>query len=305
NLGLKLLAFFMALITSILVKTVAQPIRDLPAQRVYTKSIDLLVPDKNNLVGSLSTKEVTVTVRGKKNVLDRIDPKLISAVVDLTNRDHQGSFYTPVDVMAPGGAEITHIEPSHVWASVYERSFTNVPVKAKILGHAEDNFSVGALMASPDKVRISGSSENVEKVAYVEAPVSVSGCNSTFSTRVQTLNPIDANGNAIKDVEVYASSGINVTVPVYFSLKARINLDHIEIRSDKKYKISVDPPEVTIKAESSGEGVLQEIFTEDYSFEFKGREITKKVRLELPEQMKRANLSQNIVTITVKPEDEK
>ena len=302
NFSLKLLAFCMALITSIFVRTMAEPMQDLPSQRIYTKQIDVLSPTDNELICSINPKEITVTVSGKKNVIDRIDPNLVSAVVDLRSRVKPGTTLEKIDVMAPGGAEISQVDPSHVWAAVSKRTFSSVPVRVSLLGRPANNFRFDTPMPEPTKVRIVGSMENVDKVLGVVVPISVSGASSTFSTKATTLNPIDANGEKVEDVEIYTSS-IFVTVPIYPVHNVKVDLTNVDIRgrAGVKYDVSCSPAEIALSGGNIETAGLDSVQVERCVFDMEDRPVSRPVKVVVPSQYKVHDLDKGCVVVTVAP----
>lgn len=302
NFGLKMLAFLLAVVTAMLVKTLAKPISELPAQRVYTKPIDILAPSDNELISSVNPREVTVTISGTKNVIDRIDPKLISVVVDLSKRNKPGTSLEVVDAMAPGGAEVSQVEPSHVWASVSQRTFASVPVKINLVGKPSDSCRLENPMVEPSKVRIVGSMEDVDKVACVSVPISISGINSSFSTKAVTLNAIDVNGNKVNDVEIYTNS-VFVTIPAYPVRKVKIDLNNIAVksRSGEDYQVFVSPEEVYLSGDDIDKITFDSLEVEHCILKYEGKTTSQKVKLILPSKYRVQELPQNSVTVTVTP----
>ena len=302
NFGLKMLAFLLAIVTALLVKTLAKPISELPAQRVYTKPIDILAPSDNELISSINPREVTVTISGTKNVIDRIDPKLISVVVDLSKRNKPGTSLEAVDAMAPGGAEVSLVEPSHVWASISQRTFASVPVKINLVGKPSDSCRLETPMVEPSKVRIVGSMEDVDKVSCVSVPISISGINSSFSTKAVTLNAIDVNGNKVNDVEIYTNS-VFVTVSAYPVRKVKVDLSNVSVksRSGEDYQVLVSPEEVYLSGDDIDKITFDSLEVEHYVFQYEGKTISKKVKLILPSKYRVPELPQNSVTVTVAP----
>ncbi|MGM9997785.1 MAG: YbbR-like domain-containing protein [Candidatus Bruticola sp.] len=302
NFGLKMLAFFMAIVTAVLVKTLAKPISELPAQRVYTKPIDVLTPNNNELISSINPREVTVTISGTKNVIDRIDPKLISVVVDLSKRTKPGTSLEAVDAMAPGGAEISQVEPSHVWAAVSERTFSSVPVKISLIGKASDSCRLENPMVEPSKVRIVGSMEDVDRVACVSVPISISGIKSSFSTKAVTLNAIDINGNKVDGVEIYTNS-VFVTIPAYPVRKVKVDLSNVSVKNvnGTTYKISAVPEEVYLSGDDIENASLDSIEVEKCTVKYRGGSVSQKVKLLMPNKYRVHGVPQNRVVVTVEP----
>ena len=299
NFGLKMLAFLLAVVAAVFVKTMAKPIRELPAQRVYTKTIDVLAPNNSNLICSVSPKEVTVAIKGKRNVIERIEPNLISAVIDLSGREKPGNMMEKVDVVAPGGAEVTQIDPPRVWAAVSERVFSSVPVRVNLVGRPDENCRADYPMIEPSKVRIVGGMENVDRVAFVVAPVSITGCNSTFSTKAITLAAVDQAGNKVSDVEIYTSS-VLVTVPVYPVRKARVRLDNVHVSGPDSgsYDIKCEPEEVVLGGEGIEESEIGSVNVEPCRLDPGAGRSSQEVRVIVPGKFRLLELPKKCVKVT-------
>ncbi|MBQ7503168.1 hypothetical protein IJT93_10770 [bacterium] len=301
NIGLKILSLTLAVLTFILVKSLASPIKEFPIQRIFTKSIDVIAPKNENYIYSVATKEVNITVKGKKSVINRLEPSLITAIVDLSERTHQGSTLEKVDVMAPGGAEIVQIEPSHVWTAVSKKSTSVMPVKVQLLGNVNSNFQVGKAVVEPPSVRLIGSEDSLSKVAKVLAEVAVAGIDETLSTQVRSLKAVDSDNNTVDGIE-FSNECVSVTVPVFPVREAEVSLMKVSVKGGgDSYKLICYPDKVTLRGESPEDLNISEVFVEPYQFE-KNRQVqTKALKLEIPDNVKILDLPQNYVTVTAEP----
>lgn len=284
NLGLKVLALVLAVLAWSIVRVVGSPTGETPAQRVFTKPITVTPPERSGLVSQIVQKEVTVTLRGKRTVLDRIAPGQISADVDLSRRV-PGYFMETVNVLAPGGAEVAEVEPSHVWVQVSRRQSAQVPVKVEVLGQAPEGYRVDKPLVDPRVVRVAGPQDEVEKVVAVHAPVNLAGAARTFSTRARTLEAVDAAGLEVAGVEV-ESEGVDVTLPITLEPRdhqARVDTRRITVRGSNgwTYTTRVDPEEVTLVGPPQAQPP-EAIETEPMTFGHSAQPQTREVRLKAP-----------------------
>jgi len=301
NIGLKILSFAMAVLTFVLVKTLANPIKERPIQRFFTKPIEIIAPKNDDLIYSAATKEVNIIVRGQKNIINRLDPSLITAVVDLSERTHQGSTLEKVEVMAPGGAEVVQIEPSHVWTAVSKKATLLMPIKVRLLGNVNRDFQVGETVVEPASVKLTGSEDSLSRVVKVVADVAVTGLDETLSTQVNSLKAVDEEDNTVNDID-FSYKSVNVTVPVFPVREVDINLQKVSVRGGgDSYKLVCYPEKVTLRGESAEDLNLSEVYVEPYQFEKRARIQTKALKLEIPDNVKILDLPQNYVTVTAEP----
>lgn len=250
NVGLKVLSLVLALGLWSIVRVIGPPTGDTPSQRVFTLPLLHSAPRQPDLVVRYDQKEVTLTLRGKRTVLDRIAPAQINVDVDLARRG-AGVWLEKVNVLAPGGAEVTEVEPSHIWVKILRRQAAQVPVRLQVVGKPPEGFRLGVPTVEPRLVRIEGADEDVERVSAVVAPVNLSGAARNFAVRARTLQPVNSAGLEVADVEVDAE-GVDVTVPVLPLPKGgRSEIDgrnvSVEESDGWSYSTSLDPASVELQ----------------------------------------------------------
>lgn len=252
NLWLKIFAVVLAVVSSVMVKVMVTPDGEIPTQSVFTKEITVIAPTNSDLIPTISQKEVTVTLKGQRSVLQRVVPSAISVELDLSLRDKPGNTFESLSVRPPSGTEVSAVEPMRVWAQVSKREMSSVPVKVRYLGEAAAGCSAGVAMSAPDKVKIVGPAEDIERVSVVEALVSLSGAGRTFSTRARTLFPIDASGSTISTVKV-RGEGVDVTVPILAQRAINVDLANVTLPQNKNwnYTVSCEPKRVMVEEDAS------------------------------------------------------
>lgn len=248
NLGLKLLALFLALCAWSAVRLTAAPTVEIPAQRVFFKPLERVEPEAAGLAYEITAKEVVVTLRGKRSVLERISSNQISATVDLTTKTVPGDFMVKVDVLAPGGVDISDVEPTHVWVQVQRSQAERKPVRVQVLGHPAEGFRIGTPDAEPRSVRVVGPPTSLESVAVVLVPTNLAGARRTFSTRARFFQPVDADGRAVPGVEVQ-SEGVDLTIPMVAVHSVPVDTSEVTVLGVPgwNYQVQAEPPVVTLE----------------------------------------------------------
>lgn len=300
NLSLKLLAFAMSIVACAAVNIFTDTTHDdTLAHRVYTIPIRFVAPNKD-MVYSSDVKEVVVTLRGTLSLLDRISPELVSAEVNLSGQGQPGNNLESINVMAPGGATVSKVDPAYIWVKTSKLLVKPVPVRVALQGQAESGYSIGKPEVAPDSVRISGADAKVESVIALRAPLAVSHANSTFSAALKTLLPVDANGAVVKDVQV-TEELVSVTVPVYTLSRVPVSLAKIKVIPSfpkQRYTISVEPKTVLCEC-LNNENLPSSVVTQPQTIRLENGEEVVTLPLDMPRGVSLASGVSSNVVVTV------
>lgn len=150
------------------------------------------VPDSLELTGD-QTESVYVHLRGPDNVISRLEPGDVRAVIDMaqaTAVDH-GTFPLRTDeVVSPPGAEVMWIEPREVSLSLQTMGLATVPVVANVVGTPAAGFVRGKVTVSPATVDVLGPAAAVKVLrAVTTTVVSVEGATGAVTSAVSIEVP--------------------------------------------------------------------------------------------------------------------
>jgi len=146
-----------------------------------------------NMPGTLEltgdqTESVYVHLRGPDNVISRLEPGDVRAVLDMgqaTAVEH-GTFPLRTDeVISPAGAEVMWIEPREVALSLERIGSATVSVVPNITGTPAPGYVRGKVTVSPATVGIIGPATDVKDLQAVSTdPVSIDGAAASVSATV-------------------------------------------------------------------------------------------------------------------------
>ncbi len=300
NLGLKVLAVVLSLITFMAVRIFAHPSSETLAQSVYTVPITF-VPPPQDMVYSADYQQVTVTLRGRLAALDRIAPGLLSAEVDLSERKKTGNALETVNVAVPGGAQIASVEPNYVWVQVSKRQNKRVPVRVNLMGQMESGYSVGTPEIMPATLDVSGSHDAVDRVMALRASIPIARAKKTFTTTVQNLLAIDSSGNLVRGLK-WSDEDITVTVPIFSLQRVPVNVDNVTVMAPKgtRYKVTVEPINVVFECRDN-QTVPESVKTEKKIVRLGKNEESIVVPLEIPDGLTLASGISSNVVVSVRP----
>jgi YbbR domain-containing protein len=145
------------------------------------------VPAALELTGD-QTESVYVHLRGPDNVISRLEPGDVRAVLDMGQATavDTGTFALRTDqVVSPPGAEVMWIEPSEVSFSLETMGAGTVSVVPRITGTPAPGYVRGRVTVDPATVDVLGPAEQVQALhAASTYPVSIAGATATVTATV-------------------------------------------------------------------------------------------------------------------------
>lgn len=252
NLGLKVLALLFAIFLWWIVVNIDDPIHT----KTYTVEVTVTNPEVITNAGKSyqiidNTKNVTVTVKARRKVLDEIKKKDISATADLREMQ-DSSVPIRISVMGfDGEYESVSANPQNIQVSVENTQKKTFPITTVASGSPRDGYVVGSMMASPKTVDISGPESLVSKISKVVAKVDVSEMAADASVQVK-LAYYDAADNVIDKTLLTSNcdnQGVSVSVDIWKTKELALKFDTSAIEPAEGYAfagIEVEPQAVEV-----------------------------------------------------------
>ncbi len=187
----------------------------------YKIKVDIANLPEDQVVTDIEKRYVGVTVRGESEDLENIDKRKLSVSVDLSNTIVGKPYlydlnldYTDV----PEAVNIT-LDEKKLFVTVDQKISKTLFVKTNISGKVAPGYIRGNVTIEPERVVIFGSSEMIQKIAFIETmDFSINSITSTLITDV----PLDTRrldfSNISTDtvtvrVEVFESEGVYIYEP--------------------------------------------------------------------------------------------
>ena len=123
------------------------------------------------------SRTISVTVKAKRSILNKIKTDDIRATADMKNLDVRTRSLIPIDISIPsyaGRFEAT-ANPINLRVSIELGKSETFPITATSSGTPRDGYQVGELKANPEKIKISGPESVIDSIDKVVALVDVSG----------------------------------------------------------------------------------------------------------------------------------
>lgn len=271
NIGIKILAIVFATFLWWTVVNVDDPLD----VKKYSVDVTVTNPEVVTNAGKSfqvveSTRTVTVSVKARRKVLDKIKKADIIATADL--RELQDSS-VPIRLNIIGfedDYEEISAYPRNLQVNVENTQKKTFPITAVATGTPSTGHVVGNMTVSPKTVDISGPESVIKKIAKVVAKVDVSemkdNAGGTVDGEFQTnLLYYDAADNLIDKALLTSNcdkKGVVVSVDIWKTKTVKLNFDTSAINVAKGYILSgieVEPKSIEVAGEQSKLNQLAQI----------------------------------------------
>jgi len=180
---------------------------------VYQASIEPIY-NQDDYILKMDSDVIKVTLSGSREAINQIrDGEGIDDVkffIDLTNYT-AGSYSVPIYYSGiPDGIKVD-IQPSSTTVKLESKHTKEISVTAEKIGKEAEGYQAGEPIIKPKKVHVSGTEEQLEKIASVKALINIDNIDKPIS-QIIPLQAYDKNGNLI-DVEINPQT-VEVQLPV-------------------------------------------------------------------------------------------
>ncbi len=255
NMGLKILAFFIAVMLWFVVVNIDNPIK----QKVYNNipvtviNTEVLAEEQQTFQILDDTQNISVTITAQRSVLQKINASDIIAVADMKELTLKTQI--PINVTVSGRkVESAVASPRNLQVKLEDEKTKKFPIIPTTVGTVRDGYALGKIEAVPEKVSIRGPKSMIDKISRVEAAVNVSGL-SQDRTLPSELVLYDKNNEVIDQkllTNNLGADGVGVSVQVLQteSVPLEFNTSWITVAKGYEFKgIEYEPMEVLLAGE--------------------------------------------------------
>ena len=241
NWGLKILSFLLAVMLWLIVVNIDDPVttqtfNNIP---VAVTNAEVLAATNQTYQIEDGTQNVSVTVRAKRSVLNKIKADNIKATADMKELTLQTQI--PISVEITGvNYESVEVSPRNLQVKLEDEETKKFPIVPKTTGTVRDGYTLGEIQAVPEMVSIRGPKSVIDSISKVEASVSVSGLSEDVVTKSE-LVLYDSDNNVI-DQSLLANNlgteGVSVSVQVLETKSVKVEFDTSQITAADGYSVS-------------------------------------------------------------------
>lgn len=253
-------------------------------------------------------KYVTISVRDRVDVLDRIKDTDFEVTLDLSKVKSVDNKVIPLDKAVYLGRENIiesnmELKPKSVTLDLGKIEENPFIVQVETSGKLSAGYEIIAKTASPDTVSIQALDSVINSVGSVKAYVDVSGLNKSLEIKKE-VKVYDKKGVEIpelgKKISVDIKIDVGKRVPVIPIISGNPDKDYIE------GSYSVKPDNVLLTGEHSALSKINEIKTMPISIDNVTKSFTTSVILQLPDGIRLVNSTREVnVSVEILPLSER
>ena len=213
------------------------------------------------------TDSVSVTVKAKKSVLQKIKAEDIKVKADMKQltlktmvplevviEDYEGSY----------DKDGTFATPLNLLVQIEDEANKKFPITPVETGTLRDGYALGNMSVNPEQVTVKGPESVVNEIAKVTAEVNVTGL-SDDATLVSELVFYDENDNQISTTLLsnnLGENGVTVDVTINEIVEVPLNFEKWDISTETGYylkDVTFEPEAIKITGEDDVLSKIEEI----------------------------------------------
>ena len=265
NWGLKILAFFSAVLMWLVVVNIDDPVTDKTYNGILVSVINEEIVTTTNRTYQIvdNTQEVSVTVSANRSVLNKIKSEDIVAIADM--KELSLGTQIPIDVSIPGFKyEKAFTTPGNLQVKIEDEAKNNFPITPTTTGTVREGYVLGELKPNPEKVTLRGPKSVIDSISRVVAEANVSGLSENADIEGKLIL-YDMNNNVIDQTLLANNLGkdgvsVRVTLNQIRSVPVKPDTSMITAASGCKVSaVNVEPREVRVTGEEEDLDKLDKI----------------------------------------------
>lgn len=214
--------------------------------------------DRGLMLVSGDDTTIDLRLRGRRQVISRINRNNIRIEVDVSNIVSTGSHTLNYTIIYPNNVSASSV--TVVSASLYtvtvevgELHSKTIDIVTDINGSVAEGYMLHECTVTPETLVISGTEEDIAAVDHALVKVSLHNATTSYSEYL-SYTLVDEQGTAIDNPRLRCSEDkVRVEIPVVTLKEVPISVDFIESGGSRKENISytISPETITISGEES------------------------------------------------------
>lgn len=228
NLGLKIMALVFSIGLWFIVNNLTDPVtrKSFTNVPVEITNADMITNEGKVYEIQDETDSITVTVRGKKSLVDNLTKDDIKAVADMSDLSFMNTVTIKLSCTRSNYNSQLEFSSSveNLKLSIEDMKKTQFVINTTISGEPADGYIVGTVTPSQNIVRVSGPESVIDQIDHVEAIVDIRDTYTSDITTSVELKFHDAECNEIKSSSIKTNiSTINVVATILATKEVALN----------------------------------------------------------------------------------
>ncbi len=223
------------------------------------------ITSQNMAVEYLDGETISVTLRGKRTIIDKMTSSDVKAYADLS----RVSITNAVDITIDAGEQVDVIRktPNEMLIATEEIKSILKSVQVRYDGTLAEDYIKLTATVTPNQIEVTGPESKLGLVSSVVVPIDVEGASEDISVFVAP-KLLDSSGDVVRDLEI-SNNQIQVKVPVQKTKSIPVTIQRVGTLSDEYRLISmaVETSRVTIRGEAEAVDAISRIVIDDISLD--------------------------------------
>ena len=307
NLFLKIISLVAAFLFWLVIINITDPATTMTFSDIPVKILNENVITSANQVYEIEDGDtVSVTVKGKRSFVERLNPKDFTATADLSELSKVNAVSINVKLNRTSKSNVELDWGNAVLKVKLEKRVTKkFKVEVEHQGELSENYVLGEMVAKPNIVEVSCGASKFKRIDHVGVMVTLNGESDDFENIYSPIlydkdgDVIDSNNVTFSKDQIRVSTQVLATksVPIYVDVSGRSADGYRHVHTDYR-------PE-SIRVSGSAEALEKEVSIKiPISVEGAKRDVEKEVALVeyLPDTL---TLVDDVTTVSIRCEIEK
>jgi len=252
--------------------------------------------EKNNMVmiSEPGSFKLTLKLKGKNNVLGKLNENTIDAVADLEGHKLKGENYLKININGiPEDVNILMRSPESLKVVLEPKVSVQKSVQVNLMGNPSHGLAAMTPVIAPNDVVMIGAESQINKVKNVRVDVDIASVNSEVK-KILPVRVLDENGKDVQNITIQPSN-VEVSIPIENTKRVRLE---VELSGEPAVgylvgSVTVNPAEILITGNQQTLQGINSIKTEKIDITGETESITKEVNLVIPEGVEVVNTNTN------------
>ncbi len=202
--------------------------------------------DKKGLATvSVSDKSMSLTVDGKRSIVQNLKKSDIRATVDLS-RAERGNNQIYINVTVPSNVDVKEQSVTRVNVEVEKSVIVAKPVKIEYDGETKNDGTPETISLSPENIDVSGAQNQVAKVAALQGNIEASKITDEEKILSVRLKAVDMKGNVVDNIEL-SKQNVKVTSCLFYTKNVPLEVPVTGTSQDEIKRTYKAPSSIAVK----------------------------------------------------------
>ncbi|HYE80996.1 MAG TPA: CdaR family protein [Clostridia bacterium] len=252
------------------------------------KSNMVMVNDPNNF-------KLTLKIKGKKDVLDKLNETTVDAIADLEGHRLKGENFVKININGiPEGVNILMKSIESLKVVLEPRVSIQKSVTVNIMGNPSQGLAAMTPVLAPNDVVITGAESQINKIKNVRVDVDIASVNAEVK-KILPVRVLDESGKDIQGISIDPGT-VEVSIPIENTKRVSLEMD-LSGQPAAGYmvnSISVQPGEILITGKQQALAGINSLKTEKIDITEGTADVSKEVRLVLPDGIELVNVNEKV-----------